>query len=147
MTALLVLLAARPADAADIHLKLATPEGEVSIEEAWPALETLSKKYGPFTIGKVPTVWTLTAQPSVFDALTGAYQASVTSCVKWSVKGAADEHCERYEFAAGATEAEVARISIKAKGLKLDWTVSSWYSGQAPPSGLPAPEPRPVPGE
>lgn len=148
MTALFVLLAAPDARAADIHLKLSSPGGEVSAEETWPALETLSKKYGPFQVKKAATVWTITAQPSVFDALEGKYLVSITGCVRWTAKGKGDEHCEKWDLAAGPTEQVLAERAIKAPGgVSLAWTVSAWYTGETPPVGLPAPEPRPIPGQ
>jgi hypothetical protein len=144
MTALLILATAH---AADIHLKLSSPDGVTSAEESWPALETLSKKYGPFTVKKVPTVWSVTAQPSVFDALEGKYLVSITACVRWQAKGKADERCEKYDLAVGPSETVLAERELKGKGVKLAWSLSAWYTGETPPIGLPAPEPRPIPGQ
>jgi hypothetical protein len=148
MTALVIWLTtwASDANAADIHLRLTGGDGVMSIEESWPSMESFTKRYGPFTFKKVPTMWTLTVQPSVHDVLTGTYLTALTACVKWSHKGDNEEHCEKYDLAAGQTETVVASQAVKGKGVKLDWTLSTWYTGEAPPSGLPTPEPRPSPG-
>jgi hypothetical protein len=149
MIATTILLAtwAAPASAADIHVKLTGGDGALNVEESWDAIETFTKRYGPLDFHKVPTVWSVTAQPSIFDALTGTYQVVLTACVKWNRKGQSDEHCEKYEVAAGPTETVVAQKEVVGKGVKFDWAVSTWYTGETPPSGLPAPEPRPIPGQ
>lgn len=135
------------ASAADVHLEVTSDDGAVNVAEAWPNVETLNKKAGPFTLGKTNLVWSITAEPSVFDALNGKYLMVVTSCVKWSKNGKGDEHCEKHEFSAGPSKEVVVERELKGKGLKLSYAVSAWYTGDTPAVGLPAPEPRPIPGE
>lgn len=144
----MVLALVSAAFGADVHVRVQGGEELIDEEASWPAVETFTKKYGPYEHKGVSSLWSITAQPSVFDPLSGTYQMVVTGCVQWQKRGKGDKHCEKFEMAAGASEAVLVTRSFKgAHGGAFTWTVSAWYSGDAPAIGLPAPEPRPIPGE
>jgi hypothetical protein len=146
MTLATILLAAGAA-AADLTVEITSDDGAVTIRETWPAVETLSKKFGPFEVKGAQTAWSLTAQPSVFDALSGTYELQLTTCVRWTKGSKADEHCEKFEGGVGASGGTFAEREWKGKGLKVAFVVTASYAGDTPRVGLPEPEPRPIPGE
>jgi hypothetical protein len=123
------------AGAADLHLTL-DMAGRVE-EMAWPSHESLSKRYGPVLMGKSSTVFLVTVSPSVFDPLEGKYRVSLSVCVEWTRKSEHDQYCDRKELLVPGESATVRdEMSVKAKD-KLEWAAEMWFTGEAPPTGMP----------
>jgi hypothetical protein len=123
------------ASAADLHLTL-DMAGRVE-EVVWPSHESLSKRYGPVQMGKSSTVFLVTVSPSVFDPLEGAYRVSLSICAEWTRKTEHDQFCDRKELLVPGENATARHeVALKAKD-KLEWAAEMWFTGEAPPSGMP----------
>jgi hypothetical protein len=123
------------AGAADLHLTL-DMDGLVQ-EVVWPSQEALSKRYGPVEIGKSSAIFLITAPGSVFDPLEGAYRVELSVCIEWTRKRDHDQYCDRKELFVPDEQSTVRHeVAVKAKD-KYEWRVEMWYTGEAPPTGLP----------
>lgn len=125
------------ASAADLHLNLDIDNSRVE-QATWPATEALSKRFGPVRMGKTSTVFLVTASPSVFDPLQAAYRVELNVCIEWTRKAESGQYCDRKELLVpGGDQTVRHEVSVKAKD-KLEWASELWFSGEAPPAGLPA---------
>lgn len=127
--------------AADLHLILDMNNGRAE-ELSWPASESVSKRFGPVPIGKSSTVFLVTIQPSVFDPLQGVYRVELSVCAEWTRKKDHDRYCDRKELLAPKEGTARHEVSLKGKDT-IEWSSEVWFTGEAPPTGLPVEPPPP----